>query len=330
MKVAFIGAGRIAESHLKSLARVGGPYDLQISGFFDPDRRRAQYLAGVWGGEAFASEEALLESPGLEAVYVVSPTPFHHDQAMRVVERRYALFLEKPVSLEESAVLNLRRRIEETGIIHCIGLQWRYRKLVQRLKKRLDTSPPSLLTARWLWFTPPVQWLRRSRTSGGQVFDQLIHIVDLFRYLAGDVRAVSSLYNRGLSKDFPDFDNWDVNSLQLSLVSGAIANLACTYKLNVPMEERVWIEIISDNLLCTLGTRRLILYEGERQQTYLESGDTTEDMVGRDELEDAFLRSVSRKDQRGILTGIDEAHATMEVLFAAHKSAEIGQPVQLE
>ena len=130
------------------------------------------------------------------------------------------------------------------------------------------------MTARWLWFTPPVAWLRKKEMGGGQVFDQLIHIVDLFLYLAGRVRSVSALYHH--EKKDPDFDNWDVNSLLLSFESGCIANLSCTYKLDIPLEERVWIEIVADNLLCRFGTKRLSFFDSQGQKTLLETGDVKE------------------------------------------------------
>jgi predicted dehydrogenase len=329
MKIAFIGAGRIASSHLRSIEKLRKRFSIELAGLYNPHPEKAERLTRQWGeGKAFSSVDELLDTPGLDAVYIISPTPFHYEQAVKVIERGYALYLEKPLTLEYETCEDLKKKIHDKGIIHCIGLNWRYRYLVRLIRDKVrEGFKPALLTAHWFWFTPTVSWLRNKQKCGGQVFDQLVHIVDLYRYLAGDIESVSALYAEGTSDEYDDFENWDVQTLQFRFQNGAFGNINASYKLNVPMDERVGFNFISDNLFCRLSTDKLEMFEKEKCTTVFEPGETAMDMVGRDAIEEAFFEAVADKDQSRILTTIDEAVETMKVLFACHQSASRNRPV---
>jgi predicted dehydrogenase len=323
MKIAFIGAGRIANSHLRAIDPLRNQFSLEMAGAYDPNAESAAALAARWGGRAFNTMEELLDEPDLDAVYVVSPTPFHPEQAIAVAERGLALYLEKPVALDYAAAKSVRDAIHKAGIIHCVGLNWRYRGLVQQIRNALGTvGGPALMTARWFWFTPPVAWLRDRQKSGGQVLDQLIHLVDLYHYLSGPVESVTACYSDGHTSLYQDFNNWDVHALQLRFTNGCIGNIVSTYKLNIQMQDYVEVEIVADNMRFRLTDAELSVYDSEKCTTFLESGDKAMDMLGRTSIESAFLEGVARGEQAGIRTNIDEALSSLRTVFAANRSAE--------
>ena len=75
----------------------------------------------------------------------------------------------------------------------------------------------------WLDQTPPPEWWRREDRSGGQMVEQATHIIDLARFLAGDVTEVFGLAARRDRDDFPGLDVPTATTATLRFASGAIA-----------------------------------------------------------------------------------------------------------
>lgn len=322
MKIGFLGAGRIAWTHMEVLKSLADEFNLRLAGAFDPSSGAINRFVSEWGGRAFSTPEELLDEPDLDAVYVVAPTPWHVEYAEAVAERGLALYLEKPVALDLVSSLRAGDAIRRSKIIHCVGLNWRYRGLVQRAKKLLDAAGgPALMSARWFWFTPTVPWLRDRSKSGGQVLDQVIHLVDMFYHLAGPAERVSAWYSLGSSPEYDDFNNWDVHSLQIRFKSGCIGSIVSTYKLNVSMSDFVEVEFVSDGLRLSLTDTELRVYDREKCTVFRESGDSRMEMLGRIGIERAFLQAVKTGRQDLIVSDIDEAVASIKIVFAATKAA---------
>jgi len=68
--------------------------------------------------------------------------------------------------------------------------------------------------------------------SGGQMVEQTTHILDLARYLVGDVTQVFGLAGHTPRDAFPDLDVPTVSTASLRFASGAIGNIGSTCLLN--------------------------------------------------------------------------------------------------
>ena len=84
-----------------------------------------------------------------------------------------------------------------------MGYHWRYLDTVDEARARLADNPAQLMTGFWLDQTPPPEWWWREDASGGQVVEQATHIIDLARFLAGDVTEVFGLSSHRDRGDFP-------------------------------------------------------------------------------------------------------------------------------
>uniref|UniRef100_UPI00397B86F8 Gfo/Idh/MocA family protein n=2 Tax=Pseudomonadota TaxID=1224 RepID=UPI00397B86F8 len=76
--------------------------------------------------------------------------------------------------------------------------------------------------------TPPPQWWWREDASGGQVVEQATHIIDLARFLSGDVTEVFGLASHRDRADFEGLTVPTATTASLRFASGTIANLAAT------------------------------------------------------------------------------------------------------
>lgn len=327
MKIGFIGTGRITDSHLSSMRRLDLPFPLEPLGFFSPRQQSRDAAVSRWGGRAFESVDSLIAARP-DAVYVTSPTPFHAEQACAVARAGIPLYLEKPAARTRSEFEVLRADVNAAGILNCLGVQWRYRPETDRLRDLFAANPPSLVVGQWYWFTPPVAWLRDRETGGGQVFDQLVHIIDVAGFLVGDATSVFARFMQNPNARYPDFRNWDSYTVSIGYQK-AIGSFSSTYRLNVPMDDRVCLDFVCGDLFVRYQPSGIRVTGPEKTESYLDPGERGLDMVGRDHIERAFLMAVHTDDRSLIRSSVDDIANTMNVVFAATESAESGQPVEI-
>jgi predicted dehydrogenase len=102
-RIGFVGAGGVAARHAGMLS---GFDDVRLVAVTDPDRQRAESLAGSHRMRVVPDVDALL-AEGLDAVYVCVP-PFAHGPAERAVAAAgLALFVEKPLGLDEQVATGI-------------------------------------------------------------------------------------------------------------------------------------------------------------------------------------------------------------------------------
>ena len=101
IRVGIIGCGKIAQvRHIPEYA--ANPH-AEVYGFYDINLARAEELAKKYGGKAFASYEALLADPEIEAVSVCAANHAHAEISIAALKAGKHVLCEKPmaVTLEE-------------------------------------------------------------------------------------------------------------------------------------------------------------------------------------------------------------------------------------
>ena len=81
LKIGVLGAGHLGKIHLK-LAKESDQLDLV--GFFDPDKENAKAVEEEFGYHAFSSVEELIEHSDI--VDIVTPTLSHFECAKKAIE----------------------------------------------------------------------------------------------------------------------------------------------------------------------------------------------------------------------------------------------------
>jgi predicted dehydrogenase/nucleoside-diphosphate-sugar epimerase len=93
-RVGLVGAGYIADWHVKCLASVAG---VRVAAICDTALSRAQALAARTGAHAYATLNAMLGAEKLDAVHILLPPHLHFAAAKACIEAGVAVFLEKPM-----------------------------------------------------------------------------------------------------------------------------------------------------------------------------------------------------------------------------------------
>ena len=231
LRVVMVGAGGVAHRHVSVLSGLDG---VQVAAVADPDAEAAGRLAQLCGAGAFTSAAAALDAVRADAVYVCVP-PFAHGPAERLVlDRGLPLFVEKPVALDVATADDIARRVAASGVVTGTGYHWRYLDVVERARTLLTDSPASLAAGYWLDKRPPVGWWAHLDRSGGQVVEQLTHVLDLARLLFGEATEVYAAGRRvgrtgaggDPMSDVGDID--DATAATVRFASGTVATFAAT------------------------------------------------------------------------------------------------------
>ena len=317
-RLGFIGAGGIAHRHFGVLEQME---DVRIVAIADPDQSRAAEAAARFGAQAFADHAAMLDAVELDAVYICVP-PFAHGDAERAcIARGLPFFVEKPLSLDLSLAEEIAAEVERAGLITAVGYHWRYLDTVDEARAVLAQNPAQLMTGFWLDQTPPPEWWWREDASGGQVVEQATHIIDLARFLAGDVTEVFGLSSHRDRGDFPGLTVPTATTATLRFAGGAIANLAATCLLR--WNHRVGLHVFADALAMEMTDHDIMVDVGRGRPVRHAEGDP----VWREDRD--FIEAVQGRENR-IRCPYAEALETHRVALAVSQSAAAGALVKME
>jgi predicted dehydrogenase/glycosyltransferase involved in cell wall biosynthesis len=317
-RIGFVGAGGIAHRHFGVLERFE---DVEIAGVADPDACRARAATERTGARAFPDHATMLAELDLDALFICVP-PFAHGAPERAaIERGLPFLVEKPISLDEATALEIDEAVRRTGLVTAVGYHWRYLDTVDEARRLLAENPAHLMSGYWLDQTPPPAWWWRADRSGGQIVEQATHIIDLARFLAGDVVEVFGLATHRERPDFPGLDVATASTATLRFASGAICNLAATCLLR--WGHRMGLHVYADALAIEITDHDLMVDVGRGRPTRGADGDP----VWREDR--AFIDAVRGGENR-IRAPYAEALQTHLVALAVARSAQSGAPVRME
>jgi predicted dehydrogenase len=321
--VTFVGAGSVARRHVEVLSRLGG---VHVVGVVDPVEESARRLARDCGAQVFGSVEAALDGSRPDAVYICVP-PFAHGPAEKqALARRLPFFVEKPLAAGLGVADEIAALVEASGVVTGTGYHWRCLDTVRLARERLADRPPLLATGYWLDKRPPVAWWAHRSRSGGQVVEQLTHVLDLARTLLGEPIEV---YAAGACRPVTDLDpeevaaRGDIDDATAATVrwqSGAVATLAATSLLHA--KHRTALHTFSEGLVLELSETALVIDDAGGRRA-IEPAEDPRLTVDRE-----FLAAV-RGERPATRAPYAEAVRTHRLACAVAESASTGKPVTL-
>lgn len=223
IRIGFIGCGGIAREYLSRLDSL--PNDAQVTTFCDIDPARARELVAGREARVYTDYRAMLEHEQLDAVFDNLPPFARRDELVLAAQRGCAIFTTKPLGLELATARRSLEAIERAGVINSVGYMFRYSGITNYARQLLADRPPAMIVGQVIGAMPG-GWNASKALSGGQIVEQATHLVDVARYLAGDVRAVYALGRAGHVPDRVDYE--DVSTVSLDFAGGAIGNIIST------------------------------------------------------------------------------------------------------
>jgi predicted dehydrogenase len=194
MRVGVIGLGTIGETHVAALRQLGVT---QIYGADPSASARSRFAEHT--RQCFADYRGMLSSVELDAVVIATPPRTHREIAVAAVDAGPGVLCEKPLALtleDCNAIVDAAARGSRP---FWVGFCHRFQPQVRALHGVLESGALGQLALVNVSFVQALteqnrEWITDPKHAGGGVlFDSGSHVIDLFRYLAGDIDEVHGL-----------------------------------------------------------------------------------------------------------------------------------------
>ncbi|KIX09040.1 uncharacterized protein Z518_00118 [Rhinocladiella mackenziei CBS 650.93] len=95
---------------------------------------------GLQSTRASGSYAELLEDPEIDAVYIPLPTAFHYEWAIKAMEARKHVLIEKPVASNAEQVERIKKCSASTGMVAVEALHWRFHPAAHSIKATIASG----------------------------------------------------------------------------------------------------------------------------------------------------------------------------------------------
>lgn len=196
VRVGLLGLGTIGVSHAKALAELR--HRAQLVAFSGGDGEKAADAG--WPEAVQSSPQELLAREDLDVIAICTPSGAHAENALAALGSDHHAVVEKPLALTAAEADRIVSLAESRGLsVHVIS-QRRLEPEVQAVRRALEDGllgPLRLATTHVHWwrdesYYSAAPWRGDARAGGGSLMNQGAHNVDLLRWLAGPVEAVTA------------------------------------------------------------------------------------------------------------------------------------------
>jgi len=190
-RIAFIGAGLHATESLYPNIPFIPEFDFVA--LCDKDKAKAEQAArrfGIW--HWFTDVETMLEEIEPDGCCVCGPPAMHHEVGLQVLRRGIPLFVEKPLADSLEGALELAQAAKEHGTWGMVGFMKRFAPANVLAKEFMGSAEFGDLSSLTVTHgCGPYENTRKMLHFNG------IHIIDLARFLGGDVERVFAYSSDG-------------------------------------------------------------------------------------------------------------------------------------
>ena len=261
VRIGIAGLGRLGRRHAENLkVRVAGAELVAVCSPVEAELDWARTTLGVAHG--YREYADLLRHPGLDAVFLVTPTPLHPAQIMQALDAGRHVFCEKPLSLDLADCERVQRAAAARPELQVlIGFVRRFDASYRDAQARIaqgSIGRPFMVRAQTCdRIDPTGAFVAFAATSGGIFLDCSVHDIDLARWLlstpAGAPRArrIHAVGTNAIYEKLGEFGDVD-NGLGICEFDGG--QIACFYaSRTMPHGHDTWTEITGTTGRLTIG-----------------------------------------------------------------------------
>jgi len=233
LKIGIVGFGLVGKRHASALEKTNG---LLLKDVIEHDPTSLQSSEKKLNFITHNDLDEYLNSSKPDGLIIATPTVLHIDQAMKCIEKKIPLLIEKPISVHAKDAITLIKRSKELDVPLLIGQHRRHNQIIKTTKKILDEGVLGEIRSiqATCWFYKPDHYFDaapwRKLKGAGPVYVNLIHDVDLLRYFCGEVKTVYANAIRSTR----GYDNEDVASAVLTFKNDIIANVSVSDSISSP------------------------------------------------------------------------------------------------
>lgn len=223
IRVGMIGYQFMGKAHThayRDLPFYFGPsYQPILKAISGRNEKAVSQAAERLGYESYETDwQALLARNDIDVVDIVTPNHTHAEIAIAAAEAGKHIMCEKPLAMSVEEAERMAAAVEKHQVVHMLSHNYRFAPAVQYAKQLIANGQLGKIRhfrAQYLqdWLLDPqapMAWrLRKEMTGSGALGDIGAHIIDLARFLVGDVTEVSSMMDTFVTqRPYEDSDAW--------------------------------------------------------------------------------------------------------------------------
>jgi len=329
LRTGILGCGGFANRHANNLITL--PDEIELVAFSDHHEQNASQFSEKYSngkGAVFTDHRAMFEKAKLDLVVICLPPFAHSDEVDLAAQHGVHMLIEKPIALSSEHAWQMVEATEKAGIKTQVGFMFRFGAGVERLRELINSGeigPAGLLSARYFCNSLHAPWWRDRSKSGGQLVEQIIHMVDLMRYLMGEAVSVYSRQENLFHREVADYSVEDVSATVFGFQAGAIGVI---YATNGAIPGK-WINdyrLVSQKLTAEFSNANNALFHFTAETPVRTETVTGDKNVHLAELQD-LLTAIRTNGQTR--TPMREGAKSLDMALAATQSAETHQEIPL-
>jgi len=316
IRIGLIGAGSAGCAHLQSLAEIP---EAEIAAVCDTDRARAESGAQPFGASVHINFRTMMEAERLDAVFVCLPPFARGEPELLAARAGIHLFVEAPVAVSAQKAQQIREEIEKAGVLTSVGCLWRYLSGTDGVRELLRDKKVALVRGCRFGPAPAAGWRCRRESSGGYFLQEMTTLIDLARYLVGEITGVCAMDFEGIAAArIADYDIEDAMAALLRFQGGALGEIISA---DIAPRRETALSVFADRFEARITAEAVEIIEPGRQTRLQHSG------LALRTAEESFLEAVRSGKPTPIRTDYADAVRTLEVALAAVESARSGKVI---
>ena len=232
VKLAVCGLGLVGRRHLKAIQQVTGASCVAVVDPFLEDKETAQ----ISGADTFSNLSDMIVKAKPDGIVLATPNVLHIRQALECIAADIPVLIEKPVSDDLMSARKFERDITGLNVPVLVGHHRRHNPLIQKAKSLITDGRIGDIRAvsGTCWFYKPDDYFNstpwRKQMGAGPISVNLVHDIDLMRYLCGEVQSVQAQACRSKR----GYENEDVASAVLRFENDVIGTISVSDSIVAP------------------------------------------------------------------------------------------------
>ena len=187
----------------------------RLVGIAGRDEQAVAEAARRYGYEGFYTDwRAMLDNDDIQLFDNGGPNDTHADPCILAAESGKHILCEKPLARTADESQMMLEAVQKAGVKHMVAFNYRFVPAIRQIRKLVDSGLlgkiyhfRAVYLQEWVMahYNLPMIWrLQKSLAGSGALGDLGAHIIDLARYLVGEINSVS-----GMTRTFIEERPWD-------------------------------------------------------------------------------------------------------------------------
>ena len=309
MKIVQIGTGGWGKNHTRILSEL----DVLVA-ICDANFEKSKEYGEKYSVNYYQSLDELLKLEEFDGAFVVTPTSTHTEIAMKLLESKKHVFVEKPMTYKSEDGLKLAKLAEKNKVILTCGYIERFNPAVNVVKKMVENKKYGELVM--------LEFHRENRMplhikDVGIIYDTSVHDIDTANWLFNEMPQVVFARSGKIRHEREDFAN-----IMLGYKNDKVAIISSNWI--TPKKVRKFSAVCTEAIISSDFISQEIIVEKDEEVERIEN-EKQEPLLK--EIQN-FLDAIYNKTEQIVKS--QEAVNVTKIAEAALLSSQKGTPIYLD